>query len=132
MKSLIISIVLITLIISTVIINTFLIGKLFSEISDLLLMLPTNKHDIDNMTNEQREDYSKTLQEIHFLWNKKKNFLNLSINYEDTYKFTSNMTKAKSFFETENYPLYLAFILGAKEIFFHISESESFSPKNIL
>ena len=65
-------------------------------------------------------------------WNKKETFLCLSLKHNVSREFAGQLIPAKSYFDSEEYPEFLALILSAKDTLKHISYDEGFKIGNIL
>lgn len=132
MKSLVTAVVLFLSVILLISVNSFILNDLIEYTEKNLGLIPETLKELENISTEQKEKISASLENIEKKWNKKETFLCLSLKHNVSREFAGQLIPAKSYFDSEEYPEFLALILSAKDTLKHISYDEGFKIGNIL
>ena len=131
MKSLITASVLFLSVLVLITVNFFMLDNLIDYTEKNLENIPETIKELEKMTNKQKENISLSLKEIQKKWDKKETFLCLSLKHTVSREFVGQLIPAKSYFDSEEYPEFLALIISAKDTLKHISYDEGFRIGNI-
>lgn len=112
-------------------VNSLILGNLIDYTEKNLDIIPDTLKELEKIDEEQKEKISDSLKDIQKKWDKKETFLCLSLKHIVSREFTGQLIPAKSYFDSGEYPEFLALILSAKDTLKHISYDEGFKIGNI-
>lgn len=127
MKTVAKSLVLFCIVLAFVIVNTILLNNLFSDIKEQLDLLPDTQQSIDNMSRQQRGEYSEILEKIKDKWRSWEQYIYITLNHDVSAEFTDSLLPAAKYFEAGEYSSYLAELSKSKDILKQIKHNEGVS-----
>lgn len=132
MKSLIIASILFLTVIVFVCINFFVLNNFFDRISGYLEALPQSSGVLEEMPEEQTEQVFRQLDRILSEWKSYETYICLSMDHNVSRKFLEYFIPAVSYFESGDYPSFLAQAKNAYDMLDHMKFDESLKFGNLL
>ena len=132
MKSLITAAVLFLSVLILITVNYFILNDLIDFTENNLAVIPETLNTLKNISAKDKEKISSALEKIEKKWEKKETFLCLSLKHNVSREFMGQLIPAKSYFESGEYPEFLALILSVKDTLKHINYDEGLKLGNIL
>ena len=132
MKSLYVSIFLFFGVVSALWANSIYIKQLVKNTNELFEEIPDDIYKVDNMTQKNQQKALEDIEKILKLWKRKKLYLCSILDHNMYRQFTGEIETAKAFFEAQEYPEFLSYIISAKDSLLHIKQDEEIFLGNIL
>ena len=132
MKTLLLSVALFLVVTAFVVFNYFFLNNFIDDIKYSLELMPTTVEELESLDDFEKYEYHLLLDDIREKWEKRETYMCLSLNHNVAREFLSSFIPASSYFDTSEYPDFLANIREAKDTLEHLSFDEGICLGNIL
>lgn len=131
MKSLVFALILFLTVLALVVTDFFILKELLDYTESELEKIPVTLNELENIEKKEKIRIAEALKNIEKRWQKKETFLGLSLKHTVSREFTGYIIPAISYFESEEYPEFLASLLSAKDTAKHIRYDEDLKIGNL-
>ena len=132
MKTTVIAGILFLLVLVFLGVNFYVLNSVFDETLALFSTLPVSKEALEQASEEELAAIDLRLNEIYGLWQKHETYLCFGMEHAASRSFLETYLTAMAYFESKEYPAFLAQMRAAHSLVKHFVFDESLRLGNIL